>query len=75
MVVFDLLIGRRHEVDQFADAFLDLESGDENSRVPEVELFGGVVATGGADLEVSAALSVEQRAGDARGVEPGAAEP
>src|SRR4051794_30009996 len=65
----------RHEVDEFADAAVGEEPGDENGGVGEVELLAVETAGRRLDPEVPAALGIEQRAEDARGVEAGAAEP
>src|SRR5262249_24903273 len=64
-----------HEVGHLAHAFPPHEPRDEHRRVGEVELsLGAVVALGG-DLEVTAAVVVEQRCKDARRIEARAAEP
>src|SRR5215208_7372163 len=64
-----------HEVDHLADAFWGHEPRDQDRGVGEVQLPADVVVPVGADVEVPAAVVVEQGSEYTRGVETGTAEP
>jgi hypothetical protein len=65
----------RHEVEHFADTVCSQEPRDQDSSVGEVQLPAHVVVPVGPDVEVPAAVVVEQGSEDARGVETRAAKP
>src|ERR1700722_7876192 len=66
---------RHHEVDDLAHCLLALEAGEQDVCVVEVALLRpGVVGPGG-QREVAAPSGVQDGAEQARGIEPGRAEP
>src|ERR687897_63437 len=70
-----LALEDRHEIEDLADPVGTQEPRDQDRGVGEIQLTADVVVPVGADVEVPAAVVVEQGREDARGVKTRTAEP